>query len=223
MVFILKYTKTRIIFTASLPADRAELLDDKYGYNELTVICSYCYCCSLSGVPFTTDVACNTHASTNFDRATYCCERATATARARVEEMCQFESKTNGERQRAHERTCLGDSVVDVVVVVVGVGVVARAVGAGVLLLAKTAKSKLKYSVDSVVAFYFNFEYHVGSGRADSSSSSSSRGGGRRVAVVRKQASSSMRLSRAAEAEAEAAATTDDAKAECETKMKYNS
>lgn len=28
MVFILKYTKTRIIFTASLPADRAELLDD---------------------------------------------------------------------------------------------------------------------------------------------------------------------------------------------------
>lgn len=216
MVFILKYTKTRIIFTASLPADRAELLDDKYGYNGLTVICSYCYCSSLSGVPFTTDVACNTHASTNFDRATYCCERASATARARVEEMmCQFESKTNGERQRAHERTCLGDSVVDVVGVVVGV--VARAVGAGVLLLAKTAESKLKCSVDSVVAFYFNFEYHVGSGRADSSSS------GRRVAVVSKQASSSMRLSREAEAEAEAAATTDDAKAECETKMKYNS
>lgn len=87
-------------------------------------------------------------------------------------------AKQNGERQRAHERTCLGDSVVDVVVVV---GVVARAVGAGVLLLAKTAESKLKCSVDSVVAFYFNFEYHVGSGRADSSSV------GRRVAVVSKQ------------------------------------
>lgn len=45
MVFILKYTKTRIIFTASLPADRAELLDDKYDYNGLTVLGFIC--CSL--------------------------------------------------------------------------------------------------------------------------------------------------------------------------------